>query len=207
MKIVLFGAPGSGKGSQAKLITKEFGLPQISTGDILRDHIQRQTNIGKIVEAIINRGELVPDGMIIDIICDRIKKEDCKKGYILDGFPRTLEQAKKLLEITNIDVVIYIDVSIIEVERRALSRRICPSCGKIFNISKKIIEDCDECGTKLIQRDDDKIDVVRNRIEKYFSQSEALIKFFKKKKLLKTVFSAETPEETYKSVRKILLKI
>ena len=207
MKIVLFGAPGSGKGSQAKLITKEFGLPQISTGDILRDHIQRQTNIGKIVEAIINRGELVPDEMIIDIICDRIKKEDCKKGYILDGFPRTLEQAKKLLEITNIDVVIYIDVSIIEVERRALSRRICPSCGKIFNISKKIIEDCDECGVKLIQRDDDKIDVVRHRIEKYFSQSEALIKFFKKKKLLKTVFSAESPEETYKSVRKILLKI
>ncbi len=207
MKIVLFGAPGSGKGSQAKLITKEFGLPQISTGDILRDHIQHQTNIGKIVEAIINRGELVPDEMIIDIIRDRIKKEDCKKGYILDGFPRTLEQAKKLLEITNIDVVIYIDVSIIEVERRALSRRICPSCGKIFNISKKIIEDCDECGAKLIQRDDDKIDVVRHRIEKYFSQSEALIKFFKKKKLLKTVFSAETPEETYKSVRKILLEI
>ena len=207
MKIVLFGAPSSGKGSQAKLISNEFGLPQISTGDILRDNIQRQTEIGKFVESIINRGELVPDNIMIEIIKERINEEDCKNGYILDGFPRTLEQAKMLLKITNIDVVIYIDVSIIEVERRALSRRICPACGKIYNISNKFIENCDDCGAKLIQRDDDKIDVIRHRIEKYLSQSESLIEFFRKKKLLKTVFSAESPEETYKSVRKILLKI
>lgn len=205
MNIILFGAPGSGKGTQAKLISREFGIPQISTGDILREHISRGTELGKVAKTYIDEGKLVPDETVIALVKERLSLPDCKKGYILDGFPRTIEQAEKLVKFADIDVVVHIDVSINEVERRALTRRICPDCGKIYSIADKYIEDCESCGAKLIQRDDDKLEVVRKRIETYLSQSEPLIEFYKKKKILSTVFSAETPEETYKAVREIVL--
>ncbi len=207
MKVILFGAPGCGKGSQAKFIMRDFGIPQISTGDILRENIANRTEIGKVAEGLINNGQLVPDEMIIEIVKDRISKPDCKKGFILDGFPRTIGQAEQLDLITKIDVVIFIDISINEVERRALTRRICPNCGKIFSIAEKYTEVCDECGAKLVQRDDDKREVVRKRVDQYLSQSEPLIKFFKKRKNLKTVLSKNSPEETYEEVKKILLQV
>lgn len=204
MKIVLFGAPGSGKGTQAKLINAEFGLPQISTGDLLRSHIARETELGKIAKGYINKGELVPDKLVIELVKNRIKEKDCKNGYILDGFPRTHEQAVQLDKIDKIDVVVYIDITINEVEKRALNRRVCPACGKIFSIAKKYIESC-ECGVKLVQRDDDKIEVVRERIKTYLAQSEPLIKYYKNKKILQRVLSGESPEATYNEVKKIIL--
>lgn len=207
MKVILFGAPGCGKGSQAKLITKDFGIPQISTGDILREHIANQTEIGKVAESLINNGQLVPDEMIVEIVKERISKSDCKNGFILDGFPRTIGQAEQLSSITKIDVVIFIDISINEVERRALTRRICPDCGKIFSIMEKYAEVCDECGAKLIQREDDKREVVRKRVDQYLAQCEPLLKFFKKRKVLKTVLSKNSPEETYVDVKQILLQV
>lgn len=205
MNIILFGAPGSGKGSQAKLINKEFGIPQISTGDILREHISKGTELGKLAKSFIDEGKLVPDEVVIQLVKERLSLEDCKNGYILDGFPRTIEQAQQLMKFANIDVVIHIDVSVIEVERRALTRRICPACGKIYSIAEKYFEECEACGAKLIQRDDDKLEVVRKRIETYLSQSEPLIEFYKKHKILSTVFSGNSPEETYEEVRKILV--
>lgn len=207
MKLILFGAPGCGKGSQAKLISKDFNIPQISTGDILREHIANKTEIGKVAESLINNGQLVPDEMIIQIVKERISKEDCKNGFILDGFPRTIGQAEQLSSITKIDVVIFIDISINEVERRALTRRICPSCGKIFSIMEKYTEVCDECGAGLIQREDDKREVVRKRVDQYLAQCEPLLKFFKKRKVLKTVLSKNSPEETYEDVKQILLQV
>jgi adenylate kinase len=204
MKIVLFGAPGSGKGTQAKLINAEFGLPQISTGDLLRSHIAKETELGKIAKEYINKGELVPDKLVIELVKNRIKEEDCKKGYILDGFPRTYEQAIQLDKIDKIDLVLYIDITMHEVEKRALNRRVCPACGKIFSIANKYIENC-ECGAKLVQRDDDRIEVVRERIKTYLAQSEPLIEYYKKKKILFTIFSGETAEMTYKEVKKIIL--
>ena len=204
MNIILFGAPGCGKGTQAKLINKEFGIPQISTGDILREHISKQTKLGKIAELYINDGKLVPDELVIKLIKDRIAKKDCENGYILDGFPRTLEQAEQLSKFAKIDVVIHIDMNINEVERRALTRRLCPKCGKIFSIAERYVENCDACGVKLIQREDDKLEVIRVRIEKYLLQSTALLNFYKKNKLLKTVLSCSTPEETYVLVKKAL---
>lgn len=205
MNIILFGAPGCGKGSQAKLINQEFGIPQISTGDILRENISKKTELGKIAALYINDGKLVPDELVIQIIKNRLSEKDCEKGYILDGFPRTLEQAKALSEFANIDVVIHIDMNINEVERRALTRRVCTACNKIFSIAEKYVEVCDECGAPLYQRDDDKLEVVRKRISTYLNQSQPVIDFYKKKKILKPVFSGPSPEETYVELRKILL--
>lgn len=207
MKIILFGAPGCGKGSQATLIKQEFKIPHISTGDILRDNIARRTELGIVAEKFINEGKLVPDELVINLVKDRISKKDCKKGYILDGFPRTLEQAKQLLDFADIDFAINIDMNIIDVERRALTRRICPNCHKIFSIAEKYVENCDLCGEKLIQRDDDKLEVVRKRISSFLSTNEELIKFFKSNKILATVISRSTPEETYAELRKILLTV
>lgn len=204
MNIILFGAPGCGKGSQAKLIKQEFGIPQISTGDILRENISKGTKLGKIAALYINDGNLVPDELVIEIIKNRLSEKDCEKGYILDGFPRTIEQAEALSKFAKIDVVIHIDVNINEIERRALTRRVCTACNKIFSIAERYVDVCDDCGAPLYQREDDKLEVVRNRIATYLNQSQPVLEFYKKKKLLKVVFSAASPEETYVELRKIL---
>lgn len=204
MNIILFGAPSCGKGSQAKLINQEFGIPQISTGDILRENISKKTELGKIAQLYINDGKLVPDELVIEIIKKRLSEKDCEKGYILDGFPRTIQQAEALSKFAKIDVVIHIDVNINEIERRALTRRVCTACKKIFSIAEKYVEVCDDCGAPLFQRDDDKLEVVRNRIQTYLNQSQQVLEFYKKKKLLKVVFSDSSPEETYVELRKIL---
>jgi adenylate kinase len=204
MNIVLFGAPGSGKGSQAKLMQAEFGWPQISTGDLLREHISKGTELGKIAKEYMDKGMLVPDKLVVALVKDRLSKKDCEKGYVLDGYPRTYEQATELEKFAKIDVVIFIDITMNEVEKRALSRRICPKCGKIFNLMIKMDKDCDSCGTKLIQRDDDKIEVVRERIKTYLAQSEPLIEYYTKKKILTRIFSGNSPEETFQSVKNII---
>ncbi len=204
MNIVLFGAPGSGKGSQATRINKKYNLPHISTGDLFRENINNNTPLGVIAKEFINRGELVPDEPVFEILKNRLALPDCKNGYVLDGFPRNLAQAIELEKISKIDAVIFIDVSMSEIEIRAINRKICPTCGKIYSMVERYTQVCDDCGSDLIQREDDKIDVVRNRIKTYLSQSEPLIKYYRDRKILKTVLSGNSADETFVEVDKIL---
>lgn len=207
MKIVLFGAPGSGKGSQATRINKKYNIPHISSGDLFRENIANKTELGIIAKGYIDKGQLVPDSFVCELIKDRISRSDCQNGFILDGFPRTIDQAVELEKFTKIDAVIFIDVSMSEIEIRAINRRICPACGKIFSMLEGYTTKCDTCGADLIQREDDKVDVVRNRIKAYITQSEPLVEYYKNKKILKTVLSEKSADETFVEVDKILSKM
>ena len=204
MNIVLLGAPGSGKGTLAKQITKEFGWPQISTGDILRANIKENTELGKIAKKHMDNGHLVPDELVIELLKNRIKQKDCEKGFILDGFPRTINQAKELEDITNIDIAIQIVLPFEIIEERVVNRRVCSGCGEIYNTSTydKLI--CKKCGAPLYQRDDDKLETVRNRLEVYERQTAPLIDFYADK--LHKVDSVGSPEDTYEVVKALLKK-
>ena len=199
MNLIMLGAPGSGKGTMAKLIAKDFALPHISTGDIFRENIKNQTEIGKQAKAIIDRGELVPDEITIKIVENRLKEDDCKDGFILDGFPRKLTQAKALENFAKIDRVILLDVPNEEIERRMSGRRTCKDCGEIYNTETYDKTTCAKCGGELYQREDDKLETVRNRLEVYERQTAPLINFYQDK-----IFRAEgkdTPQETYEPVK------
>lgn len=206
MNIVLFGAPGSGKGSQATRISAKYGLVHISTGDVFRYNISNKTPLGKIAKTYIDKGNLVPDELTNELVKDRLAQPDCANGFILDGYPRNLAQAQALEKMAKIDLVIFIDVSMSEIEIRAINRRICPTCGKIYSMLEKYTTTCEECGSKLIQREDDKIDVVRTRISNYLSQSEPLVGYYKNKKILYTILSGNSADETFVSVDKLLSK-
>lgn len=199
MNLIMLGAPGSGKGTMAKLIAKDFALPHISTGDIFRENIKNQTEIGKQAKAIIDRGELVPDEITIKIVENRLKEDDCKDGFILDGFPRNLIQAKALENFAKIDRVILLDVPNEEIERRMSGRRTCKDCGEIYNTETYDKTTCAKCGGELYQREDDKLETVRNRLEVYERQTAPLINFYQDK-----IFRAEgkdSPQETYEPVK------
>ncbi len=163
----MLGAPGAGKGTQSKFITEQYGIPQISTGDILRKAVREGTEIGKMAKSYMDQGKLVPDDVIIEIMKARLNEPDCSKGYILDGFPRTLKQAEKLESIAQIDVVINIEVSTESLLERLTGRRSCPKCGAVYHIKfNPPPEDgkC-KCGGELYQRDDDREETVRKRLE------------------------------------------
>ena len=199
MNLIMLGAPGSGKGTMAKLIAKDFELPHISTGDIFRENIKNQTEIGKQAKAIMDKGELVPDEITIKIVENRLKENDCKDGFILDGFPRNLIQARALEKFAKIDRVILLDVPNEEIERRIAGRRACRDCGEIYNTETYDKTTCAKCGGELYQRDDDKLETVRNRLEVYEKQTAPLIDFYQDK-----IFRAEgkdTPQETYEPVK------
>lgn len=199
MNLIMLGAPGSGKGTMAKLIAKDFELPHISTGDIFRENIKNQTEIGKQAKAIMDKGELVPDEITIKIVENRLKEDDCKDGFILDGFPRNLIQARALEKFAKIDRVILLDVPNEEIERRIAGRRACRDCGEIYNTETYDKTTCVKCGGELYQRDDDKLETVRNRLEVYEKQTAPLIDFYQDK-----IFRAEgkdTPQETYEPVK------
>lgn len=207
MKIILFGAPGSGKGSQAQRIMRDYGIPQISTGDLLRENIAKKTPLGLKVEGIMQRGELVSNDIVLALVKERISRPDCKNGFMLDGFPRNLTQAADLEKITSIDMVIFIDVTFIEIEKRLTTRRICSGCGEIYSTLSYFKNDCAKCGAKLMQRDDDKVSTVRNRLAIYQNESEPLIKYYDKKKMLFRVIGQDTADQTYELVKKQLEKI
>ena len=199
MNLIMLGAPGSGKGTMAKLIAKDFELPHISTGDIFRENIKNQTEIGKQAKAIMDKGELVPDEITIKIVENRLKEDDCKDGFILDGFPRNLIQARALEKFAKIDRVILLDVPNEEIERRIAGRRACRDCGEIYNTETYDKTTCAKCGGELYQRDDDKLETVRNRLEVYEKQTAPLIDFYQDK-----IYRAEgkdTPQETYEPVK------
>lgn len=204
MKIVLLGAPGSGKGTLAKKITKDFGLPQISTGDLFRECVKEQSEFGKKVQSIMASGNLIPDEVTIELVKNRIIKEDCQKGFILDGFPRNIAQAEALDKITHIDGIILLEVTNETVIDRLTTRRTCPSCKEIYNTKDYNKLECGKCGATLIQRDDDKLESIKHRLEVYETSTSPLINFYSDR--LVKVSADKSPEDTYSPV-KLLLKI
>lgn len=185
MRLLFFGPPGAGKGTQAKKVAQEFQIVHISTGDILRDAVSKGTELGKMAKAIMDRGELVSDEIMNSLVKERLEELD---SFILDGYPRTLDQAKFLDQATKelqkeIDAAVLIDVSEEEIVKRISNRRVCPNCGKVYNLitlQPKEDEKCDVCGTKLIQRDDDKEEVVRERYKVYKKNTEPVIEYYRK---------------------------
>ena len=193
-RITLLGPPGAGKGTQAKLLAAKNGLVHLSTGDILRDEVARDTELGRLAKGYMNRGDLVPDTLIIDMIKGRLDEDG---GFILDGFPRTVTQAEALEKIISIDVAINIALSREEVIRRLSSRRVCRDCGKIYNLlynSPKNEGVCDACGGELFQRDDDRRQVIENRYDVYIEATAPLINFYKERSLLKNVDGSQSTE-------------
>ncbi|RLI88670.1 MAG: adenylate kinase [Archaeoglobales archaeon] len=215
MNLILLGPPGSGKGTQAKFIVEKYGIPQISTGDMLREAVAKGTELGKKAKEYMDKGQLVPDEVVIGIVKERLKQPDCEKGFILDGFPRTLPQAEaldKMLEELGkkIDGVINIHVPEEEVVKRIVNRRSCRNCGAVYHLiynPPKEEGKCDKCGGELYQRDDDKEETVRNRYKVYRDQTEPLIDYYQKKGLLYNVDGTKTIEEVSKEVEAILEKI
>jgi len=193
-RITLLGPPGAGKGTQAKLLAAKNGLVHLSTGDILRDEVARDTELGRLAKGYMNRGDLVPDTLIIDMIKGRLDEDG---GFILDGFPRTVTQAEALEKIISIDVAINIALSREEVIRRLSSRRVCRDCGKIYNLlynSPKNEGVCDACAGELFQRDDDRREVIENRYDVYIEATGPLINFYKERSLLKNVDGSQPTE-------------
>lgn len=210
MKLILLGAPGAGKGTQAKWISEEYGIPHISTGDILRKNVAEGTELGKEAKKYMDEGKLVPDDVVIKMMEERLREEDCKKGFILDGFPRTIYQADELSKITDIDAVLSIDVPFSKLIERITGRRSCPKCGAVYHIKYNPPEKdgiCDVCGTPLIQRDDDREETVKKRLRTYEEQTEPLIDYYRKKGKLITVEGQEDVEDTIRLVKEALKKI
>ncbi len=186
MRVILLGPPGSGKGTQGDMIQEKYALPRISSGDLLRDAVQKATPLGRQAESFMNRGELVSDAVVVNMIQERILLSDCRNGYILDGFPRTIPQAERLDEIESDTGEIVLDIQVPDqaIIDRLSARRVCSECGTIFNIkSDPGLGDgvCKACGGRLLQRDDDKADVIRNRLAVYHRQTSPLEQYYRAK--------------------------
>lgn len=203
MRLILLGPPGAGKGTQAMVITKRYGIPHISTGDILRDNIKRNTELGKKAKQYMDSGLLVPDDIVVSIVRERIKEDDCKEGFLLDGFPRTVKQAHALDEELNklelkIDFCINIDVAKEELINRAIGRRICKDCGATYHIKfnpPTVVGKCNKCGGELYQRDDDTVETVSRRIEVYTEQTKPLIDYYTEQGIIINVDGKQTIEK------------
>ncbi len=213
MRIVLLGAPGAGKGTQAAKINKKFGVAHISTGDILRQNVKEQTELGIEAKGYMDRGELVPDELVIKLVADRLGKDDLKTGFMLDGFPRTVDQAKELDAIIEklgykLDAVINIDVDQSLLVERITGRRLCKDCKASYHISyQKPKKDgvCDECQGELIQRKDDTKETVENRLQVYNSLTEPLIKFYGDKGIRKDIDGSKDFDEVFSQIEKVLV--
>lgn len=203
--IVLLGAPGAGKGTQAALIAKEYGIPHVSTGDILRRNIKEGTPLGVLAKSYIDKGALVPDQVVIDIVADRLTEDDAKNGYILDGFPRTIAQAEALDEVANIDVALNIDVPFETIIERLGGRLVC-ICGETSHVSwLNGSTTCPKCGKQMFVRDDDKPETVKARLDVYEKQTAPLIEYYAGKGNLVTVDAGVgTVEEIFDKVKKVL---
>ena len=205
MNIVLLGAPGSGKGTQASRICGKYGIPHISTGDIFRENIKNQTPIGLEAKGYIDKGQLVPDEVTVKIVADRISKDDCKNGYLLDGFPRTIAQAEKLDEIAKITAVVDIDVDTAKLTKRITGRRICSKCGESYHVDFiGNVKTCAKCGGELYVRADDNEETVQSRLKVYFAQTEPLISYYKQKGILRSVDGDDKVENVFDGIKNIL---
>ncbi len=208
MKIIFLGAPGSGKGTHSGIVSERLGIPTISTGAIIREAVKTGTPMGLKAKKFIDNGALVSDDVVIDIIKERLSKSDCTNGFILDGFPRTINQAQALMDMgVNIDRVVYIDVPDEEIVDRMSGRRTCSQCGAIYHVSHNPSKDgvtCDKCGGALTIRDDDKPDVVLQRLEVYHETTEKLVDFYKKLGIVVTISGMGSVNEISKATLKAL---
>ena len=212
MKIIMLGAPGAGKGTQAKRIAAKYGIPHISTGDIFRANIKNGTELGKKAKQYMDQGALVPDELTCDLVMDRIQQDDCKNGFVLDGFPRTIPQAEALdaaLEKINekMDYAIDVDVPDENIVNRMSGRRACLNCGATYHlisIPPKVEGICDRCGSEIVLRDDDKPETVQKRLKVYHEQTQPLIDYYKNQGILKSVDGTQPMDEVFKAIVTIL---
>lgn len=212
MKVIMLGAPGAGKGTQAKQIADKYNIPHISTGDIFRANIKSGTELGKKAKTYMDQGLLVPDELVVELVADRIQQDDCKNGFVLDGFPRTIPQAEALdaaLEKINekMDYAIDVDVPDENIINRMSGRRACLNCGAtyhIVSIPTKVEGICDRCGSPVVLRDDDKPETVKKRLEVYHEQTQPLIDYYKKQDILRTVDGVQPMEAVFESIVEIL---
>lgn len=208
MNLILLGAPGAGKGTQAEVICDKLGIPAISTGNIIREALKNGTELGLKAKSYMDEGKLVPDEVVIDIIKERLSKDDCKNGFILDGFPRTVPQAEALDAMgVTIDRVVDIEVSDEDIQRRLSGRRVCESCGASYHIDYKQSKTegvCDKCGGNTVQRKDDHPDTIKERLAVYHEQTEPLKDYYAKSGKLKIVEGQEEVSETSRLTLKAL---
>ncbi len=205
MKLILLGAPGSGKGTQASLITNKYNLPHISTGDIFRENIQKQTPLGMKVKEIMDGGNLCPNELTIQMVKDRLTQPDCKNGCLLDGFPRNVIQAQALDEFLAPDKVIEIEVDLKKIERRLVGRRSCPDCKGSFHIDFiGNTENCPVCGQKLITRKDDNAETVKERINVYLAQTKPLEEYYANQGKLVKIDGDKTIDQVFEEIVKVL---
>ena len=212
MKIIMLGAPGAGKGPQAKMIAEKYSIPHISTGDIFRANIKNGTELGKKAKSYMDKGQLVPDELTLDLIMDRFKQDDCKNGYVLDGFPRTIPQAEALdaalkAKGEKVDFAIDVDVPDENIVKRMGGRRACVGCGATYHVvysPTKVEGVCDKCGEELIVRDDDKPETVLNRLEVYHNQTQPLIDYYNEQGILKSVDGTVDMKDVFNAIVDIL---
>lgn len=214
MKIIMLGAPGAGKGTQAKKIAEKYSIPHISTGDIFRANIKNNTELGQKAKTYMDKGELVPDELVVDLIMDRFKEADCANGYVLDGFPRTIPQAEALDKALSangesVDYAINVEVPDENIINRMSGRRACVGCGATYHIqfnAPKVEGVCDTCGEKLILRDDDKPETVKNRLSVYHEQTQPLIDYYSKKGVLAEVDGTQAMDDVFNAIVNVLGK-
>ncbi|MBQ0028350.1 MAG: adenylate kinase [Lachnospiraceae bacterium] len=212
MKIIMLGAPGAGKGTQAKMIAEKYSIPHISTGDIFRANIKGGTELGMEAKKYMDQGQLVPDELTVKILLDRVAQDDCKNGYVLDGFPRTIPQAEVLDEALTklgekIDFAIDVDVPDENIINRMGGRRACVTCGATYHlvhVPPKTEGICDKCGAELILRDDDKPETVKKRLDVYHAQTQPLIEYYTAKGILNTVDGTVDMMDVFAAITKLL---
>ena len=207
MNIILLGAPGAGKGTQAAVLAEHYNIPTISTGNIIREALRNGTEMGQKAKSFMDAGQLVPDEVVIGIVKERLAEDDCKDGFILDGFPRTIPQAEALDKMgINIEYVVDIEVSDERIIDRLSGRRVCEECGRpyhLVNLKPKKEGICDACGGTLVQRKDDHIDTIKNRLEIYHKETEPLVEYYKNQGKLQTVHGSDNVEDTMADMMKI----
>jgi adenylate kinase len=210
MKLIFLGPPGAGKGTMAVRLADHLGIPHISTGDIFRYNIKNETDLGKQVKAILDSGELVPDELTINLVKDRLQHDDTKKGFILDGFPRTIPQAEALSEFTRIDAAINFSLADEEIVKRLSGRRVHPGSGRTYHVifsPPKVKGKDDVTGEDLVIRPDDEEDAIRNRLEVYKRQTQPLIEFYEKRDLLTTIDASPKPDQVFEELTSVIERL